>query len=613
MWKDSETNIDYLNIDHLVNLLKDIISDNDLSPASVGVYGDWGSGKSSLIELSLDSFKEEKNILTVKFNGWLFEGYDDAKSVLLSTILDEIKNNRTISATAQTTLRGLYKSVDKIKIAKGAIKFGADYFLTGGVLTAAKEGIKGIKSLISEEETVPTDQLKKVVQNVQDELNMTEIREDISSFRSEFCLLLKQTNTEKLVVYIDELDRCNPETILETLEAIRLFLFTENTYFIIGADERHIQYSVQRKFADIEGNQMNIGKEYLEKIIQYPVNIHRMKSAEVEFYIFCLLTEKWKNENYAFSDILNYLIEKRKTNILEFDLFNSVSSNSNFNNDEIKDNLQLAKNLSPILSRGMNGNPRQCKRFLNTMESRIIMAKYNSIILNKLVLAKLMLLEYFRQDVFELLLNSVTNGDETSQENLKQFYILEKGNEGTIINPVLKAFGETAWGKSWLKLSPEFHEEDLSPYFYFSRDKIQGVEELATFSFSPGAKNIYSLLVDHTHGYKERVESLIHNIQPTELDEIITAIFTEKINKVDKIQVDDFTSYMYFGSLTSNLTKLLVAYTKMVPFDSLTVGMAPYIIETENKIQDDDFTMLIDDWIEKNTSVSRALQAERGK
>lgn len=75
MWKDSETNIDYLNIDHLVNLLKDIISDNDLSPASVGVYGDWGSGKSSLIELSLDSFKEEKNILTVKFNGWLFEGW----------------------------------------------------------------------------------------------------------------------------------------------------------------------------------------------------------------------------------------------------------------------------------------------------------------------------------------------------------------------------------------------------------------------------------------------------------------------------------------------------------------------------------------------------------
>ena len=97
------------------------------------------------------------------------------------------------------------------------------------------------------------------------------------------------------------------------------------------------------------------------------------------------------------------------------------------------------------------------------------------------------------------------------------------------------------------------------------------------------------------------------------MDEIITAIFTEKINKVDKIQVDDFTSYMYFGSLTSNLTQLLVAYTKMVPFDSLTVGMAPYIIETENKIQDDDFTMLIDDWIEKNTSVSRALQAERGK
>ena len=47
MWKDSETEIDYLDYDYLVKSIEDIILDDDLLPASIGVYGDWGSGKSN--------------------------------------------------------------------------------------------------------------------------------------------------------------------------------------------------------------------------------------------------------------------------------------------------------------------------------------------------------------------------------------------------------------------------------------------------------------------------------------------------------------------------------------------------------------------------------------
>src|SRR5690606_11637359 len=115
-----------------------------------------------------------------------------------------------------------------------------------------------------------------VMQSIKDELDNKEIRENIKEFQSNFSKLLSETKIKRLVVFIDELDRCSPDTILDTLEAIRLFLFTGNSVFIIGADERHIAYAVKRKFNEIEGQQINIGKEYLEKIIQYPIRIPRL-------------------------------------------------------------------------------------------------------------------------------------------------------------------------------------------------------------------------------------------------------------------------------------------------------------------------------------------------
>ena len=82
----------------------------------------------------------------------------------------------------------------------------------------------------------------------------------------DFDNLLKQTKIDRLVVFIDELDRCSPETILETLGSNTAFLYVGRTVFIIGADERHISYAVQTKFKEIEGLGIDIGKEYLEKL-----------------------------------------------------------------------------------------------------------------------------------------------------------------------------------------------------------------------------------------------------------------------------------------------------------------------------------------------------------
>lgn len=90
MWPDKETEIDYLNFGYMVDLVVDIATNRELSPSTIGLYGDWGSGKSSLMKLAQKKI-EEKNpknkkkkdtvkSLCIEFNGWLFEGYEDTKT-----------------------------------------------------------------------------------------------------------------------------------------------------------------------------------------------------------------------------------------------------------------------------------------------------------------------------------------------------------------------------------------------------------------------------------------------------------------------------------------------------------------------------------------------------
>ena len=133
MWKDSETEIDYLDYEYMVNILADIICDDSLLPASIGVYGDWGSGKSSLMHMCIKKLEKEKKTKCLIFNGWLFESYSDAKSALLNSILDAIDEEMKLTDKGKKIISGLYKSVDKLQLAQKAVKFGTNWLLTGGV------------------------------------------------------------------------------------------------------------------------------------------------------------------------------------------------------------------------------------------------------------------------------------------------------------------------------------------------------------------------------------------------------------------------------------------------------------------------------------------------
>ena len=217
-----------------------------------------------------------------------------------------------------------------------------------------------------------------VIKDLKEKLDYKELREDIKEFRKKFAQLIEAAGIEKLVIFVDELDRCSPNTILDTLEAMRLFLFEGKVAFVIGADERHISYAIKTKFKDIQGINMDIGKEYQEKLVQYPIRIPSMNKDETEFYILCLLAEN-ELEEQKFNGLLSYLQEKRSESPLEFSIDMTVLKEYDDRiATKLNESLILSKQLSGILSSGLNGNPRQCKRFLNTMDMRQKMARFKT-------------------------------------------------------------------------------------------------------------------------------------------------------------------------------------------------------------------------------------------
>ena len=80
MWADNETSDDLLGFKVHADLIVDVINDNDVLPVTIGVFGDWGSGKSSILKIvekeligdDKDGFKD--GTLVLYFNGWVFEG-----------------------------------------------------------------------------------------------------------------------------------------------------------------------------------------------------------------------------------------------------------------------------------------------------------------------------------------------------------------------------------------------------------------------------------------------------------------------------------------------------------------------------------------------------------
>lgn len=495
MWADNETSEDLLGFNVHADLLINIIYDESVLPITIGVFGDWGSGKSSVLQIVKEAFDKDadKDSLSIYFNGWTFEGYDDAKAALLNSILKELEDNKKIPDAIKDTIKEkakkLWKSIDWMRgagmVMKNVALPAVTAYFTGG-LSLVPFAIQKLAEWGNNPEIIikklQSDEGKEIFKSFikEGKENDKNITNAVAEFRKDFSELLDATNFKRLVVIIDDLDRCSPERIIENLEAIKLFLNVPKTAFVIGADPRIVKYAIEYKYKnnkEIEDDNNRIIIDYLEKLIQLPYSLPRLSESEVETYISMLICKKEIGDD-KFKKVLDEFKKYRSTNKYSaFGLsnFEKILEDNDFR--KVKDNIITIPSLVPLITNSLYGNPRQIKRFLNTYTIRKRLAEVATLQnFDDAVLAKLMILEYSEPKLFKKLFEWQIIQDGIPKEIIEiETLCKEKGIEDIISEMKESYFKE--WNKpkiiKWFQIEPLLSGVDLRDYYWIARDKLE--------------------------------------------------------------------------------------------------------------------------------------------
>lgn len=115
---DQETAVDLLYYEAIARTVVRLVRQSADVPVTIGVHGDWGAGKSSVLKMTAAAFEGQDRVITLWFNGWVFEGFEDAKAVVIETIVSELRRARPGSTKVAEAARKLLKRVDWLKVAQ---------------------------------------------------------------------------------------------------------------------------------------------------------------------------------------------------------------------------------------------------------------------------------------------------------------------------------------------------------------------------------------------------------------------------------------------------------------------------------------------------------------
>lgn len=579
MWADNETSEDLLGFKVHADLLVDVINDEKVLPVTIGVFGDWGSGKSSILKIVEQDLTEGKEdgfkdgTLVLYFNGWVFEGYDDAKAALLESIIEKFDKHKTIGNKVKDKTVKLFKSVKWMRLLglsfKKVIIPGAAAYLTGGasllpflVNEFSQIQPKDLANKLTGEGA--EDFLKDIIKKNEDE-EVTIVRE----FRDDFKEMIDKSEIKKLVVIIDDLDRCTPDRLIENLEAIKLFLNVEKTAFVIGADPRIVRHAIEHRYKtdsienadDPDSRNKRIVSDYLEKLIQIPYYLPKLTDNEVETYLTLLFCKKAMGDD--FSKVIEAFKINRESNRYDvFGLGDIQELVTEEQRKELTENVSLIASLSPIITEGLKGNPRQIKRFLNifTLRNRLVkVAKLSDF--NVEILAKLMVLEYASTNLFR----EIYNWQSLQKGEPKQIADLEKlaGEEKT--EEIKKRF-PAEWASEkvikWLNAEPKLANTDLRDYYWISRDQLSTTISGASL-IPPHIRSLTKKLIGHGSG------SILTNTITQEVngklnDPESEVLFSLLEKELIKFPENDSIHKVFIEMMSQNIPEAIESYNRAI-------------------------------------------------
>jgi predicted KAP-like P-loop ATPase len=605
MWNDKETDLDLLGYDKIAEIILEIVKDQHLRPLTVGVYGDWGAGKSSILSLLNKKVTElphsdARKIHTIYFNGWLFQGYEDAKSALMETIVTDLAKLQPNLVKVKKLTLSLLKRINWLKVAKvsaGGIMTAVTGIPHPALLGGAVDFLKEAKERFAPDEEDDTTKIE--VEKDDPWLKEAEdnVPSQIQAFRKEFKNLIEASKIDQLIILVDDLDRCLPRSVIDILEAIRLFLFVEGTVFVISADERMIEYSVREHFPNLPTGYGDYTKNYLEKLIQIPIRIPTLNKLQTGNYIkFLMLQNYLKNDLATLQKIYRHYESKKSAPYLNIELdFQIVNEALGTSSPELRETLQVGDLLYPTLSEGLKGNLRNIKRFLNTLFLRLKVAKIYGLerVISMEVLAKLMLLERFQSNTFNQLVEDIASSTNGTSQKIKD---AEKGSIIDTDDPYLK----------WNLLMPKLADLDLRPYVFISKEKAIAFSEES--SLTPKLIVILTNLSSDATLLLTKAEKELKSISPQE-----AGLLFKELEKTAQKEPDWHNQPKW----VKGLFRIVKAFPEFeIPLMDLFLSMSPekfgaWVISENSKLVPPDgkdkFGQLLDRLIQNGQTIVKRL------
>ncbi|WP_018686282.1 ribosomal protein L7/L12 [Actinokineospora enzanensis] len=249
---DEPASVDALDRDKIARALGNSIMVCE-TPLVVGLYGSWGTGKTSLMRLVGRHLETAQGgPITVWFDAWRHQFDENPAVALLHTMVDKLglgeEGRRLLAAIA------------------GALTNAA---LRAMTVFNATTDFKAFEKQYEEERF--------------------QIREKQVRLREHFERLLGRATDDgavRLVFFIDDLDRCLPENILKTLEALKLFLNMPGCVYVLGVDREALENSINTRYKD-----RDISERYLDKIVQVPFSLPPVSTDSTTSFVCSLLPE----------------------------------------------------------------------------------------------------------------------------------------------------------------------------------------------------------------------------------------------------------------------------------------------------------------------------------
>jgi KAP family P-loop domain len=296
---------------------------------AIGVFGNWGSGKTTLMEAIKSYIKVDDTVVAVEFNAWRFEREPQLLVPLLDTVRAAIiewssmrepatgANVRRIASRIAKVIRALASGLSAEVGLPGAVKVSYDMGKTAELLGDGSEKPQS--------------------------LYVASFEELSSAFNQ-----LLMNGATRLVVFVDDLDRCLPVNALEVLESMKLFFDLPGFVFVVGLDKKVIQRAVRARYSDASSSRglatpepaealelpsttelERLELDYVDKIFQVPYHVPPM-----------------------LADDLNALL-------------NSMFQEAKLNADQLEDFNRRVRPYLDFIAVDRRVNPREVKRYLN--------------------------------------------------------------------------------------------------------------------------------------------------------------------------------------------------------------------------------------------------------